>query len=223
MDDVNVSLDTEKAKDALETSYSTLQDIKSSRKALKDVIGRIAGTTECDKTEVRLASKLLYMKGQGWDGSPVMLAKGAKKKDPLSAALNKLIVLITSLQDTGHSEHLKEYLDAMAQNGITITLDESRNKEIDEDSYQDYVDAKAYLKAIEEYQDEIKEEDAEAAADSGLIPSTSKYKGVLDIYTKARNGKEVDDKIHQGAYEALVMQQAYSYLDANKANFADTN
>lgn len=216
-------VDKEKAMEAFESSWTNLQDIKDSRKGLKDALKRIQQATSGDKKEIRTAATCLFRHGRGWDGSPIMLAKGAKRPDPLTKCFNTFLNLIISMQDTGHRAELQEYFDALAANGITIELDESRSIEVPEETKEDYVDCKAYIKAIDETSDMISEEDAVTCSDSGLIPVATKYKGLLEIYSKVRGGKEdkADEKIQQGAYEAAVMSNAYTFMVENKKEFTD--
>lgn len=207
------ALDVEKAKDALETSFNTQLDIKSSRKALSDTVKRIVGLTECDKNEARLASRILYLNKAGWAGNDCLhFEKAAKKKDPLTSAFGKILDYITTLQDTGHSDVLEPYLQALANNGINISFDHSRDKVFDEEAKAAFIDAKAYLKTIDDYKDQITEEDGAKAAEAGFVPDAKKYAGMFKIYASARNGKDVEDKIQQGQFETATMANAYGFL-----------
>lgn len=207
------AIDVAKTKDVLETSWNTEQDIKSSRKALSDQIKRIVGLTECDKTEARLASRISYLHKAGWAGNDCLtFEKAAKKKDPLTSVFGKLRDYITTLQDTGHVELLTPYLEALANNGIQITFDHSRDKEFDEETKEAFVSAKAYLKTIDDYSDQIKEEDGAVATEAGFVTNAKKYAGLFQIYSRARNGKDVDDALQQGQVEAETMANAYGFL-----------
>lgn len=177
----------ETALDILNESVQILNDIKISRKALKDVISSISDSSGVDTSFIKGSTKIVSKMGLGCIDreKPLNIDKESKDKDPLAVLLNKLVEIVEYLRNSKVSYKLKPYFEQLENDfGIKITLvDNSENGEPNEELEDLYKSSTSYLRTIKEYQDEIKENHSQKAEDKNFVRSKD-YSKVLNIYNK---------------------------------------
>lgn len=177
----------ETALDILNESVHTLNDIKISKKALKDVISSISDNSGVDVSFIKGSTKIISKMGLGCTNSekPLNIDKEAKDKDPLAVLFNKLVETIEYLRESKVAYKLKPYFDQLESDfDIKIMLiDNSENETPDEDLDELYNSSTSYLRTIKNYQDEIKENHSQKAEDTNFVKSKD-YNKVLNIYNK---------------------------------------
>lgn len=223
MDEIKTS------KDLLKETLDVIKDRTISSKALSDLVKRVSDNYSADKTLFKSFAKMKLSKGQAWLGSnPLVLDQKAEKKDATSMAFSKILNIISTAYSFGEaiaSEYLKDYLDAMAEQGIKITIDSSvvadspadveATPESGETFEQELGSALGYLKTIEDYSDIIRKEHSAKSEELNFAPADT-YSKVIALYRKAKKGKEIDDdlqevELHNEAYSTalnLVAQYA---------------
>lgn len=191
----------ENAKELLKETLSVLKERKIASKALADVDKRVVGATGADKSLWKKLCKIYANKGLGWSAdNPLELDSEAKHKDIISPIFIKLLDLITVTETFEiSSEILGDYLEALEDFGIKITIDSSKFDSVDTGVLdvpleEELKDAKAYLRTMTEFSDEIKEEHSKKSEDLNFTPASS-YSQVVGLYRKGVNGKEIDDDV----------------------------
>lgn len=177
----------ETALDILNESVHTLNDIKISKKALKDVISNISDNSGVDTSFIKGSTKIVSKMGLGCTNKekPLSIDKEAKDKDPLAVLLNRFVETVEYLRNSKISYKLKPYFEQLESDfGIKIMLiDNSENETPDEELNELYNSSTAYLRTIKEYQDEIREDHSQKAEDKNFVKSKD-YNKVLNIYNK---------------------------------------
>jgi hypothetical protein len=162
---------------------------------------------EISKSNEVFDSKLLmrlkdyiHYNGRCWeDENPLVLSKG-KFPDRISKAFIKILTIVTDCKTTGNDELLIPYLEAMADAGINITIDETKfkkfgDKECDEINHLvDLMDMKQEI--ICDNADILKER-AGIAHECGLSPKSGFKTVVKLLHTKIRQRKNPKNKIEK--------------------------
>ena len=192
--------DVKNAEELLSATMDLLREKKVTSKAKAEVNKRVLAATSGDKGNWNLAVKAYSDKGRAWAGGPLLLNKDEPHKDSLSPMFIKLLQTVTALEEFNLTEDiLSDYLDALEELGIKITIDSEKFNHVDTDSLeiplQEELDSlKSYTATIESYTDEIKNEHAPRAEELNFAPS-SDYMKVVNIYRKGVAGKEIDDDV----------------------------
>lgn len=189
------------AKELLKETLSIMNERRIATKAKADVEKRVVADTGGDKANWRLISKVFANKGKGWlGGNPLDIDKGAKHKDAISGTFIKLADVIKAAEDFNQTETvLQDYLDALSNIGIKITVDHEKFAHADTEALEYGIEeelksVKSYVNTIESFSDEIKEEHTVKAEELNFAPKTG-YLRAVNIYKKATKGKDVDDEV----------------------------
>lgn len=183
----------------LDESVNNLNDIKTARKALKDVIKQITEETSTESGFTKAATKIISKLGEGVvdKNKPLYLDPEAKEKDPVSKLLTKLGEIIICLDQVHMLPLLKPYFDQLESDYKIEIKTTDHNEDLDiEDNVKDLFDSStSYLRTIKEYRDEIKDEHAPKAEDSKLVKAKD-YSKVLSLYSKGveKGIEAIEDK-----------------------------
>lgn len=212
------------AKELLEETVSILNERKVASKALAEVDKRVLQATNGDKAHWKLLTKIYANKGKAWAGeSPLVIDKEEKHKDVISPIFIKLLDTIRATEAFNVTDTvLGEYLEALAAQGIEIKINSDMFDHLDTDAMDATVDdeldsAKAYLRTMSEFSDEIRDEHTARAEELNFVPASS-YMRIVNIYRKGVNGKEIDDDVQNIlTYNATVDQAVNLAADYAKA------
>lgn len=144
-----------------------------------------------------------YYYGLGWtDGNPLVLEKGLKFKDRVSPIFIRLLKAVQTLRAIDNIEFLQPYLDALAEEGITITID-PKHKDIEPiskdrvDKMQEVVDSMKDIQAqICQIADILRDEKSQQAEDLRYVPKRE-FRGMVDLYCKTQENKLKEDKVRK--------------------------
>jgi len=203
------------AEELLEESLKILSDKKDTQKALKDSVSNILEQTSGDKYYWGIVSKVYANKGNGWiGGDPLNLDKDEPHKDVISGTFKKLAETIDAFVRFNQLEKLQEYFDALADKGIKIEVDESKFEKYETGScdVDDFLDSqKSYIKTIADYSDELKNVHAVKSEELNFAPA-SEYLGLLGIYKKGIEGKDVEDAVQDKVTHCEWTETAYNLV-----------
>lgn len=192
MEDVNT------AADLLTATLDLLREKRITAKALADANKRVLQAVGGDKSNWKLLTKAYSDKGRAWAAGPLVLNKEEKHKDFIAPIFIKLLATITATEEFNYSDEiLSDYLDALEEQGIKITIDHEKFNHADTneiDIEEELSSIKSYTATIEGYNDELKEEHAPRAEELNFAPS-SDYMKVVNIYKKGVAGKKIDDEV----------------------------
>lgn len=187
------------AEELLNATVDVLKEKKNTGKALAEVTKRVLDQSGGDKSNWRIVTKVCANKGRAWLGNPLDLDKEAEHKDSISPLFIKLLATITALEEFNQTDEvLKEYLDALQSRGITITIDHNAFEHADTDSIEPPIDeelesTKSYMRTIENYSDEIKNEHAVRANELNFCSANS-YMSIAQLYKRGVvDGKDIQD------------------------------
>lgn len=156
--------------------------------------------TGIDKKALLKVKDYLHYKGRGW-GENCLTKSDDKEKYPdrIAPTFRRLLEIVTNSYQTGKKDLLIDYIEALRNVGITITIDENMFNEPSTD-ISDTVDA--YLKAMHTYQNSICEQNdymtevlAEQAENIDLVPK-NKYKQIIQLAASKLEGKDIADRVH---------------------------
>lgn len=191
----------ENAEELLSATMEILRDKKVTMKARAEVTKRVLEQAGGDKTYFNMVAKAFSDKGKAWLGdNPLELDKEQKHKDSTSPVFIKLLNLITALEAYNMTDDiLTDYLRALQENGITITINHDQFEHTDTSALdipieEELQSIKSYNATIDSYNDEIRDEHAMKAEELNFAPS-SDYSKVVSIYKKGIAGKEIDDDV----------------------------
>lgn len=189
--------DIKDIKELLDTTIETMKDRSDASKALSDIKKRVITSTNGDKSNWSLLSKVNALAGEGWAGDPFILDPKAKYKDAISQIFIKLLTLITATEEFNVTDDiLAPYLDTLKSHGIILIVksDEFNHADTsDTDIEEELQSSKSYIKTVQSYNEDIQEQ-AEKA-ESMNITSKKDYSKVVNIYNKGLKGKEIDDDV----------------------------
>lgn len=185
------------------------------RSQLNDLAKGYAEQAMIEKKDLINAKKYLYTKGNGWGED--CLEKSTEKvdhPDKISAVFRKFVDLIVTMNNVGKLNELNEYFDAVKSRGIDIEinlvnmLDKETQKVVDDgmaamDSYQ---------KNMYDKDDYINNELATEAESTNFSPK-NKFKKVVELAYKKRDGKDVDDKIQDEYVNIELYTQALEKIN----------
>lgn len=220
----------ETALDILNESVHTLKDIKTSKKALKEIISNISDKSNVDVSFIKGSTKIVSKMGLGCTNKekPLSIDKEVKDKDPLAVLLNRFVETVEYLRNSKISYKLKPYFEQLENDfGINIVLlDNSENETPDEDLNELYNSSTTYLRTIKKYQDEIREEHSQKAEDTNFVKSKD-YNKVLNIYNKGldKGVEAIEDKTQdiltdceQSKNDLDTLETAINFVHDNISN-----
>lgn len=187
-------------------------------KEMNKLMGSVAKSVGITKKDVRTLKDIIHYKGMGW-GKDCLEIEPKKKGEPkrytdrVTPIFRRLVELIETCRDADELHLLNEYLQATKSRGIIININEEDPKCTDRDELD------RTLKVLDEMQgfvckknDYITQDLAEQAENMAFAPK-GKYKSVVELATKIKEGKDVDEKIeslltknnmHNGALETIM-------------------
>lgn len=155
--------------------------------------------TGVDKRAILKVKDYLHYKGEGWGEDCLEKSEDkVKYPDRVSPTFRKLHEIFTNMYACGKEDELLDYIDALADRGIQITVDESYFQRPDDDTAKVIANAikgmDGFQKSIcekNDYMNDVLSVDAENAA---LSPK-NKYKQIIQLAAKKQDGKDIEDKI----------------------------
>ena len=189
-------------------------------KEMNKLMGSVAKSVGLTKQNVRQLKDIIHYKGMGW-GKDALEIEPKKKGEPkrytdrVTPVFKKLVTLIETCRDADELHLLKEYLEATHNHGIHINIDVAPTdvKCTDRAELDNALDELNEMQTIVcQKNDYITQDLAEQAENMAFAPK-GKYKSVVELATKIKEGKDVDEKIeailvknnmHNGALETIV-------------------
>ena len=213
MDKENV----EKIEELLDDSLDTLSDKKRYSKTMNSIIKDCAKSMGIEPSVLKKVKNYYHYKGVNWsDKNPLQKNSEIKEKDKVAPIFIKLKEVVDNLRAVGDENFLKEYLDAMNQCGIHISIDFEESGYDDEkiSTIKTVLDSASKLQTnVDTLAEELKENKSSEAEKLNFTPK-SQFCGVLGILDKINEGKNVDDKIQDTFTEITMLNNAYTYLSA---------
>lgn len=208
-------------KTLLEESQTLLEENKQTNKTINGIIKDAVAAYGVQKDELKRCKDYYYYKGKGWlnSSNPLMLDKDAKVKDKMTPVFAKLRDFFVDLQDIGHPEWAQEYIDALKEDGINITLTERPPVVSSPDEVEEAVKSLiAYQEIVLENKDTIKEEHAEQS-EVLMLSTKAQYPKVAAFYNKISDPKRDQDRTDD-SYQSMVadleqLETAYTVIYDN--------
>ncbi len=202
----------EKLDSVINSSLESLKEKKSYSYQMNSTFKEAGKHANVEPTVLRRVKDYKYYKGNGWDGSPIVLDKDEKFKDRVSPVFKKLYTIVDDLAQVDQLELLDEYLDCLRDLGIKIDISNyhSATSTTDKDVTDSAIETGVSLQSnICQLADEIKENDSEQAEVEGFGPKHEYVKLINLIYQKNEKGKDIDDKCQEKQTELALAQESY--------------
>ena len=204
-------------------------DKNETSKQMNAVMAGAAKSYNLTKKDMRVLKDIVHYKGMGWGSSCLEIApkeKGAPKRytDRVTPTFKKLVGLIETCRDAGRLDLLSEYLEACVGHGISIQIDTDNHQP----KCDDVENLKKTLGELDKMQcvvcqknDYITQDLAEQSETLSFAPK-GKYKSVVELATKIKQGHNVDEKIealltknnmHNAALETIVEESDQAPTD----------
>ena len=208
-----------KIENLLDDSLETIQDKKQFAKTQAQMLKECSeknGLGKNGKSTLKRIMNYHHYKGVNWlAGNPLEKDPTIKDKDKVAPTFIKLAQIVDDLATIGDKDFLQPYLDALLKIGIKIEIDYgSANIKDDTQVILDTLDSVSKLQVnVDTLDTQLKEEKAVESEELGFAPKSGFLK-VLGLYEKIKDDKadKAEDAINQGATDALLMSQAYTYL-----------
>lgn len=177
-------------------------------KEMSSIAKTCSEQTGIDKKAIMKVKDYLHYKGRGW-GEDCLEKSEEKEKYPdrVSPTFRKLFEIFTYMYACGKQDELDEYIDALADRGIKIEVNESLFEQPDNDTKDIVAQAisgmDGFQKSICEKNDYMNDVLAPDAENASLSPK-NKYKQIIQLAAKKQDGKDVEDKI-QDEYVKMEM------------------
>lgn len=168
-------------------------------KEMSSIAKACSEQTGVDKKAIMKVKDYLHYKGRGW-GEDCLEKSDEKEKYPdrVAPAFRKLAEIFTNMYACGKEDELIDYIDALADRGIEITVNPDYFQGPDSDVAKVINEA---LKGMNNFQTSICEKNdymndvlAPDAENASLSPK-NKYKQIIQLAAKKQDGKDVEDKI----------------------------
>ena len=197
MSDVTEGIKT--ADELLEKSLEIARDKKTTGKALSEVKKRLIKESGADKNLLKGYLKIANEKGRAWVGSALTIDPDAKHKDSTSTLFAKVLALFQATEHFNDTEILSDYLNELKNAGITITVDSGKFAHADTTAVkagfsEEVTSAKSYMRTLESYSDQVKDELAPLSEELNFTPAAS-FSKIAGLYGRAKAGKEIDDAV----------------------------
>lgn len=208
-----------KVEDLLDDSLETVQDKKQFSKTQSQMLKECAEKNGLDKSGKSALKRIMnyhHYKGVNWlNSNPLEKDPKIKDKDKVAPTFIKLVQIVEDLATIGDTEFLKPYLDALLKRGIKIEIDYgTSNTNEDTETILETLDSASKLQTnVDTLATQLKEEKSIESEELGFAPKSAFMK-VLSLYEKIKDDKldKAEDAINQGATDALMMTNAYTYL-----------
>lgn len=208
-----------KVEDLLDESLETIQDKKQFSKTQAQLLKECAETNELGKSGKSILKRIMnyhHYKGVNWlNGDPLQKDTTIKDKDKVAPVFIKLLQIVEDLATIGDTELLLPYLNALKNHGIKIEIDYgSADTKEDLKTILEKLESASNLQTnVDTLTNQLKEEKSAESEEIGFAPKSGFIK-VLGLYEKIKDDKadKAEDAINQGASEAIMMSQAYTYL-----------
>ena len=210
-------------KDLLDESIIALDEKKQAQKTINGLAKDAEEPLNIDKQTVKFCNNVYFAKGKGWvNNNPLLLDKDAKIKDKTSQLMIKLRDLILNLRRIGHLDWLKEYFDALCEDGIHITIDNEDQYDVTSPAEIEEVIKSmcAYQLVVDENSETIKEEHGQRSEDIDFAPKKN-YPEVLGLYSKIQNGKDVDDEYQDKITYLEMFESALNLVYDDRAHISE--
>lgn len=210
-------------KDLLNESIIALDEKKQAQKTINGLAKDAEEPLNIDKQTVKFCKNVYFAKGKGWvNKNPLSLDKDAKIKDKTSQLMIKLRDLILNLRRIGHLDWLKEYFDALCEDGIHITIDNEDQYDVTSPAEIEEVIKSmcAYQLVVDENSETIKEEHGQRSEDIDFAPKKN-YPEVLGLYSKIQNGKDVDDEYQDKITYLEMFESALNLVYDDRAHISE--
>ena len=212
-------------KDLLDESIIALDEKKQAQKTINGLAKDAEEPLNIDKQTVKFCKNVYFTKGKGWvNNNPLSLDKDAKIKDKTSQLMIKLRDLILNLRRIGHLDWLKEYFDALYEDGIHINIDNEDQYDVTSPAEIEEVIKSmcAYQLVVDENSETIKEEHGQRSEDIDFAPKKN-YPEVLGLYSKIQNGKDVDDEYQDKITYLEMFESALNLVYDDRAHISEEN
>lgn len=210
-------------KDLLNESIIALDEKKQAQKTINGLAKDAEEPLNIDKQTVKFCKNVYFAKGKGWvNKNPLSLDKDAKIKDKTSQLMIKLRDLILNLRRIGHLDWLKEYFDALCEDGIHIAIDNEDQYDVTSpDEIEEVIKSMcAYQLVVDENSETIKEEHGQRSEDIDFAPKKN-YPEVLGLYSKIQNGKDVDDEYQDKITYLEMFESALNLVYDDRAHISE--
>lgn len=211
--------DISKIEDLLDNSLETIQDKKQFAKTQKQMLKECAEKNGLGKTGKSVLGRIMnyhHYKGVNWlNGNPLEKDSTVKDKDKVAPTFIKLVQIVEDLATIGDKDFLQPYVDALLKRGIKIEIDYgTADTKDDTETILETLESASKLQTnVDTLTTQLKEEKSTESEELGFAPKSGFLK-VLGLYEKIKDDKadKAEDAINQGATDALMMSQAYTYL-----------
>lgn len=208
-----------KVEDLLDDSLDTIADKKERSKTQTQMLKECAeknGLGKSGKSTLKRVMNYHHYKGVNWlNSDPLLKDPKVKDKDKVAPTFIKLAQIVEDLASIGDEDFLQPYLDALLKRGIKIEIDYGTpNTNEDVDTILETLDSASNLQTnIDALNTQLKDEKSVESEEIGFAPKSAFMK-VLSLYEKIKDNKKekAEDAINQGATDALMMTNAYTYL-----------
>ena len=208
-----------KVEDLLDDSLETIQDKKQFSKTQAQMLKDCAEKNGMDKSGKSVLKRIMnyhHYKGVNWlNNDPLTKDPTVKDKDKVAPTFIKLVQIVEDLATIGDKDFLQPYLDALLSKGIKIEIDygTAETKE-DTETILETLDSASKLQTnVDTLNNQLKEEKSAESEEIGFAPKSAFLK-VLGLYEKIKDDKvdKAEDAINQGATDAYMIANAYTYL-----------
>lgn len=214
-----------KVEDLLDDSLDTIADKKERSKTQTQMLKECAeknGLGKPGKTILKRVMNYHHYKGVNWlNSDPLLKDPTVKDKDKVAPTFIKLVQIVEDLASIGDKDFLKPYIDALLKRGIKIEIDYGTpNINDDTETILETLDSASKLQTnIDALNTQLKDEKSVESEEIGFAPKAAFMK-VLNLYEKIKDNKKekAEDAINQGATNALMMTNAYTYLASQIPN-----
>ena len=187
-------------------------------KEMNKLITDVAKSVGITKKDVRTLKDVIHYKGMGWGSSCLEIApkkKGEPKRytDRVTPIFRRLVELIETCRDADELELISEYLQAAKARGVNIVIDSAEPKCTDKDELDNTLNELNEMQSIVCQKNDYITQDLAEQSESIAFAPKGKYKSVVELATKIKQGKDVDEKIealltknnmHNAALETIV-------------------
>jgi len=191
----------------LEEAYETLKEKKMASKHMNMIASDTAKMQKIEKPILVRVKDYYHYRGAGWEGKdPLSRVQDEKFPDRVTPTMRKLLQIVDDLAAVGQLDMLDVYFDALKAKGIEITVSNKdvRVSDVDE-TWQAVENMSGFQSKICQLADEINFGCTQVAEDINFTPK-QEFKGVLNLYAKKEEAKDVDD-MYQDKVTGLQMTE----------------
>ena len=195
----------------MEVQRDKMTYVVENRRSLKN----LSELSKIKNKTLQEGRKLLFKVGEGWGESCLDFAKDAKDKDIISGAFIRLRDIITVMVQTGQHDVLKEYISAMADNGIVMDIGSLIDSDAPEGDIcceidNTYKGNTVYLRKVYEANEQLKVL-SEEAEKMNLCPK-GKFPVLVNLASKKSEGIDIQDKISDEQFKLALYESGLEVL-----------